>query len=223
MSDVKIILTADGSHSLLNTTLNETYHSVHGAVQESNHVFIKNGLEFFCHRSTPALIDIFEMGFGTGLNAWLTAKYGTQVNRHINYTSLELFPLPEEIWRQLNYAGRDDSRLLFDQLHQAPWTKKTLIQPNFSLHKINAALTDVSFEDASFDLVYFDAFAPSKQPDLWHFSVLEKIVLTLRSGGIFVTYCAKGQLKRDLKSIGLSVETLPGPPGKKEMVRALKI
>jgi tRNA U34 5-methylaminomethyl-2-thiouridine-forming methyltransferase MnmC len=207
---IKIIITEDGSHSLLNTELDETYHSKHGAVQESMHVFIRNGLEFFAKKSSKRPINILEVGFGTGLNALLSVHS----NIPVNYTAVEPHPLDEEIIRSLNYTPR----ALLEQLHQ----KSEVTIQNLQLKKIYSPLQALTL-DSVYDIIYFDAFAPSKQPDMWEFPVIEKVCNALTEGGIFVTYCAKGQLKRDLKSLGMEVETLPGPPGKKEMVRGLKL
>jgi tRNA U34 5-methylaminomethyl-2-thiouridine-forming methyltransferase MnmC len=202
---IKIITTSDGSHSLLNEELDETYHSRHGAIQESLHVFIKNGLEFFPKDE----VNVFEVGFGTGLNALLTA----QSRKKIDYTTIEPFPLPEEIFALLNYEPRE----LLLQLHRNP----DLQTANFKFKKLYTTLGSVQL-DQVYDIIYFDAFAPSKQPAMWEFPMIEKVCNALTPGGLFVTYCAKGQLKRDLKSLGLEVETLAGPPGKKEMVRGTK-
>jgi tRNA U34 5-methylaminomethyl-2-thiouridine-forming methyltransferase MnmC len=218
---LQIITTSDGSHSLLNTSLNETYHSVHGALQESKHVFIKNGLQFFSDKNSRSPIRVFEMGFGTGLNALLTKLWADDKQREVHYTSLEMIPLEKNLYEQLNYADTDQSRKLFLELHQAPWGQEVSFQ-NFTLKKIKGNLESIIFSPESFDIIYYDAFAPSKQPKLWEISVLEKVVSWMCQDSIFVTYCAKGQLKRDLKMLGTTVETLPGPPGKKEMVRVLK-
>jgi tRNA U34 5-methylaminomethyl-2-thiouridine-forming methyltransferase MnmC len=220
---IQIITTGDGSHSLLNTELNETYHSVHGARRESLHVFIKHGLDFFCERSAAATpVRILEIGFGTGLNALLTIHRASETQRVLNYTTLEAFPLEASIWSSLNYTEDVFARELFERIHLAPWAEQFEITPFFSLHKLHATLQQISLAPFSFDVIFFDAFAPNKQPELWQISLLDKVVTAMKPGGVFVTYCAKGQLKRDLKSLNLVVETLEGPPGKKEMVRALK-
>lgn len=218
---IEIILTEDGSHTIKNHTLNETYHSVHGALNESLHVFIKNGLEFILAR-TPAGIAVLEVGFGTGLNAWLTAKHvaGTRVNLH--YLALELHPLREAIWSQLNYATTNDDRALFNKLHRVAWNEPVPVTPEFLIHKIAKSVDDLELTQSCIDLIYYDAFAPQKQPELWTNAILAKVAGWLKPGGVFVTYCAKGQVKRDLKAAGLTVETLPGPPGKREMIRAIK-
>jgi tRNA U34 5-methylaminomethyl-2-thiouridine-forming methyltransferase MnmC len=223
MSDLQIILTEDGSHSLLNTALNETYHSIHGAVQESLHVFIENGLEVFCERSSTDPIRIFEVGFGTGLNALLAAQYAEKKNRSIHYTTLEAFPLPEVIWSQLNYSASIEARKLFLEIHEAVWSEEKSLSKHFTLTKIHDTLQQISLPLDTYNLIFFDAFAPNKQPELWNVDLLRKVASAMTSNSIFVTYCAKGQLKRDLKSLQLTVNTLAGPPGKKEMVQALKI
>ncbi|HYG03675.1 MAG TPA: tRNA (5-methylaminomethyl-2-thiouridine)(34)-methyltransferase MnmD [Chryseosolibacter sp.] len=221
MNDVEIITTGDGSHSLYNKSLNETYHSQHGAIQESLHVFIVNGLNYLA-KPTEGKIRILEIGFGTGLNAWLTLNANSmRPGREISYTSIEAFPLPENLWQQLNYAGPGQEEM-FSSLHKAEWNKDVPFNDLFTLRKLHTTLHDVILPSDAYDLIYFDAFAPSKQPDMWSLDILTKVTAALASGGVFVTYCAKGQLKRDLKSLGLIVESLPGPPPKKEMVRALK-
>ena len=218
---LKIITTADGSHSLLNEALNETYHSVHGAIQESAHVFIKNGLQYVSQRNSLP-ISIFEVGFGTGLNALLTLQYAQRRQQNVDYTAIESSPLPPEIWEGLNYSSSLGLKEEFKALHTSGWDVKHTLGFNFSLLKIHTTLQQVKIPTSSVDLVYYDAFAPSKQPELWALPLLEKISNGLKPGGVMVTYCAKGQLKRDLKSLGLSVETVAGPPGKKEMIRAQK-
>ena len=219
---IEIITTSDGSHSLLNTALNETYHSKHGALQESIHVFIKEGLDYFLQRKSQKDISILEVGFGTGLNALLTVQRALELpNNIIHYTSLETFPVPETIWSKLNYIDCVGLQEKFNQLHEAKWNEVVLISSNFNLRKLQTSLQQIDFT-SEFELIYFDAFAPNKQPQMWEIDVLRHVVNAMRADGIFVTYCAKGQLKRDLKSLGLDVETLPGPPGKKEMVRAVK-
>jgi len=222
MPSLKIITTSDGSHSLWNEELNETYHSVHGAMQESAHVFIKNGLDYYIERVSPERISILEVGFGTGLNALLTLHRLLHTLIPITYTSLEAFPLGEEVWSELNYGQLAGMKEHFTTLHRSLWEKEQQILPHFQLLKLHTTVQRVELPLKSFDLVYFDAFAPNKQPELWAYPVLGKIMDAMKMEGVFVTYCAKGQLKRDLKTLGLTTETLPGPPGKKEMVRAIK-
>lgn len=220
---LKIITTSDGSHSILNEDLNETYHSVHGAIQESVHVFIKNGLAYVLEKNPSVPISIFEVGFGTGLNALLTLQSVARHGKQANYTAIEHSPLGAEIWSRLNYSSLLDMTSEYDTLHLSTWDQLHSLTSNFNFLKLKTTLQQVELSHGSIDLVYYDAFAPSKQPELWTFPVLEKIFRALKPGGVMVTYCAKGQLKRDLIDLGLVLETLPGPPGKKEMVRATKV
>jgi tRNA U34 5-methylaminomethyl-2-thiouridine-forming methyltransferase MnmC len=220
---IQIITTGDGSHSLLNSALNETYHSVHGARRESVHVFIKNGLEYFLEKNQVEVAKIFEVGFGTGLNALLTASFAEDHRQKISYTSIEAYPLSSDITSQLNYADTESEKIIFHKLHTGSWENENLINDYFTLKKIRNRLEEIQLAKNGFNVIFFDAFAPSKQPELWELPILEKVCRLLQMGGVFVTYCAKGQLKRDLQKLGLEVQTLPGPPGKKEMVRALKI
>jgi tRNA U34 5-methylaminomethyl-2-thiouridine-forming methyltransferase MnmC len=218
----EIIFTKDGSHSLIHTELNETYHSIHGAVQESKYVFIEKGLEFWLSLNNNHDATILEIGFGTGLNALLTLQKSVQRQTKVYYATLEAFPLPKEIWTRLNYPESLDDKELFEQLHSLPWDSEQAVTATFLLKKYYTTLQAVTLLPNSFDVVYYDAFAPSKQPEMWSMDMLEKVSTSLRQGGVFVTYCARGQLKRDLKDLNFVVETLPGPPGKKEMVRAVK-
>jgi tRNA U34 5-methylaminomethyl-2-thiouridine-forming methyltransferase MnmC len=219
LNTIKIIVTGDGSHSLFNEALDESYHSRHGAVQESLHVFIEHGFRYLVQTQKSKSISILEVGFGTGLNVLLTLAEAIESDILVAYTSLETYPLSEEVWVKLNYP---DTHNRFKELHLAEWEKWSQINSHLRLLKLEKSLQDVELDPTQYDLIYFDAFAPNKQPELWELTVLDKVVKTLKSGGLFVTYCAKGQLKRDLKSLGLIVESLPGPPGKREMVRALK-
>ncbi len=226
LDKLELITTSDGSHSLLNSELNETYHSVHGAIQESIHVFIKNGLDYFQQKNHhQSEIRILEVGFGTGLNALLTLQHSLTKSTKILYESLEAFPIAQETASQLNYPKAlnfSDSEKYFRQLHHSSWDQQIEITSNFSLVKRHVRIQDIDLGNKKFDIIYFDAFAPSKQPEMWELPILKKIESSMKPNAVFVTYCAKGQLKRDLKSLGLIVETLAGPPGKKEMVRAVK-
>jgi tRNA U34 5-methylaminomethyl-2-thiouridine-forming methyltransferase MnmC len=217
--EIQIISTSDGSFTLLNKALDETYHSRHGAVQESLYVFIKHGLDFVAKNKKD--INILEVGFGTGLNALLTAQFAKANNVNIRYTSLEAFPVEENIWSKLNYVDSPDSIALFERLHRTKWNQSETISLNFKLKKLETTLQLVTLEPNHYDLIYFDAFAPNKQPEMWEVTVLQKIADSMKPGGVFVTYCAKGQLKRDLQRLGMQVETLQGPPGKREMVRGI--
>jgi len=225
MSTIQIIETGDGSHTLINEELNETYHSRHGARRESEHVFVQHGLLHWLSahpQSSP--VKILEVGLGTGLNAWLSvleAKNRPAVQFY--YTALEPYPLEESLTKQLNYTAQHDqtAQEYFAAVHQSAWNQPEPILGNFTLKKRQVQLQDAEFDEI-YDVIYFDAFAPNKQPELWEKPIIKKTTDLLNIGGIWVTYSAKGQLKRDLKSLGLEVETLPGPPGKAEMVRAVK-
>lgn len=221
-AELKVITTSDGSHSLYHPALKETYHSTHGAITESQHVFIQKGLAYQKSLGMDA-VSVLEVGFGTGLNALLTLDFALQhPDMDIIYHSLEPFPIPTAVVNQLNYAQilglRSDD---FMGLHDCAWDEQRDLASNFHLLKMKSSLEDM-YTDVPYDLVYFDAFAPSKQEEVWRIALLEQVYEMMKPGGIFVTYCAQGQLKRNLKTIGLSVETLEGPPGKKEMTRAVK-
>ena len=223
--EVKIIETEDGSHSLYVPSLNETYHSFHGAIRESKHVFIKEGLKYWLTSQSRKSASILEVGFGTGLNALLSLEFAQSNVVDLFFHTLEPYPLEESVVKQLNYPELLQLPALADAfgvLHSAAWEVEEAIAPNFTIRKNLQRLEDFVAEPESFDIVYFDAFAPNKQSELWTPEMLEKIFNLLSPSGIMVTYCAKGQLKRDLKTLGFVVESLPGPPGKKEMVRATK-
>lgn len=227
MREVKVIKTEDGSSSLFLPELNETYHSHHGALGESLHVFIRMGLEHWLSRHPEAKsLRIFEVGFGTGLNALLAYEAAEKLGINIRYTTLEPYPLSEETVAALNYArmlaGGVYSGVFYD-MHAAAWNEPERIGARFELLKYRLKLENFMPSPSSYDLIFFDAFAPSKQAELWEKELLGKVAAMMAPEAVFTTYCAKGQLKRDLKAVGLLVETLPGAPGKKEMVRASKI
>jgi tRNA U34 5-methylaminomethyl-2-thiouridine-forming methyltransferase MnmC len=220
---IKIIETEDGSHSLYVPELNETYHSFHGAWQESMHVFIEKGLRYYrIKKGLPEQVRIFEVGFGTGLNALLSVLFANEHQLKLHYTSIEPFPLEIELVKQLNYGEKANANTLFMELHQAKWGEDVPISPFFTLEKLQLKLEDVKLHNNHIDIVYFDAFAPGKQAELWTPAMLQIAYDLLEKGGILVTYCAQGQFKRNLKEVGFTVESVPGPPGKKEMVRAEK-
>ena len=215
----EIIVTADGSHTVQLKDRNITYHSHHGAVQESKHVFIEAG---FLHREKqlPGTVRLFEMGFGTGLNALLTLTEAEELNKPIVYSAIENYPLTASETGSLNYnEAIPGSKEVFERLHQAEWDKKIAITPFFTLNKINADLLAYTFEEPV-DLIYYDAFAPTAQPELWTLEVFQKLYALLAPGGVLVTYCSKGDVRRAMMAAGFLVEKLPGPKGKREMVRA---
>lgn len=217
---VKPLLTADGSYTLYLEELDETYHSRHGALQESLHVFIQNGLEFVI-RSGLQNIFLLEVGFGTGLNAWLTFQAARAHGITVHYTCIEPFPLQEAIWSNLNYAPAEQQND-FALLHSSEWNKTVSLNQHFELTKLQTTIQEVRLPESYFHLVYFDAFAPSKQPELWTLDVLSKTTASLQHKGVWVTYSAKGEVRRSLMQCGMTVERLPGPPGKKHMLRAVK-
>jgi len=225
VDELIVIHTEDGSTSLFHSALQETYHSVHGAIQESQHVFIEAGLHHWLRVSNRQTISILEIGFGTGLNALLTALAAEKVRVEIEYETIEAFPLTMEIVALLNYPsiiGTDNAKSVFENLHQADWNQPKKMSPYFGFLKSDLKLQETDFGDEKFDLIFFDAFGPDKQPDMWERSNLVRLERAMKPQGVFVTYSAKGQLKRDLVSLGLLVEKIPGPPGKREMIRATK-
>lgn len=216
---VKRISTEDGSDSLYVPEIDETYHSIHGAIQESAHVFIQNGLRYYLESHHPKQLDILEFGFGTGLNALLSLR--EMAMTRVAYTSLEKYPVNPTLAKELNYGKALGLEAEFERLITCQWGNWCNVTDGFKLMK--REIDFVHFEPVNeYDIVYFDAFAPSKQPELWTMEILEKCHKALRPQGIFVTYSAKGQVRRDLQSLGFQVERLPGPPGKFEMLRALK-
>jgi tRNA U34 5-methylaminomethyl-2-thiouridine-forming methyltransferase MnmC len=224
-SNVKIITTEDGSHSLYHEELQETYHSFHGAYRESLHIYMIYGLDSWLARNPRKYpIRILEVGFGTGLNAWLTLVWAEQNQVPVLYHTIEPFPIAKEIYSQLNYIEHDHGiwhfHKYFEALHTAPWNEGGPVSEYFNFKKDIVTLEEAQLYPS--DVVFYDAFAPSKQPELWTKEILGKVTDDMRPGGLFTTYSSKGQLQRDLKELGLEVEVVPGPPGKKEMTRAWK-
>jgi tRNA U34 5-methylaminomethyl-2-thiouridine-forming methyltransferase MnmC len=222
--DRELFTTADGTHTLFVKDLDEHYHSVHGALQESMHVFINAGL--IEAEKKFDTIHLLEIGFGTGLNCLLT-----YFNHHttIKYAGIEAFPLEESILGKLNYTewlNYRDSQKLFNNIHSAEWNTPVLLNNDFELIKLNTKIENIAATDLQiFDnpnLIYFDAFAPSAQPELWTENIFKDIYNIMPEGGILVTYCAKGEVKRNMKAAGFTIEALPGPKGKREMTRATK-
>ncbi len=217
----KIFKTEDGSDTLFDPHYGEYYHSIHGSVQESNHVFIESGLKTIKNQD----IIIFEVGFGTGLNAYLTALEANKTTKIIQYFAIEKHPLLKKDWENLNYPNMtaDHNTGLFQQLHLAEWENKVRISLNFNLQKIEADLTEFKYHSLpGFDLIYFDAFSPVSQPELWQTEIFNQLFRQCNPGGRIVTYCAKGSVRRALIEAGFMVERLPGPPGKREMLRGSK-
>lgn len=222
MMEREIMITADGSVTIAIPELNVTYHSKHGALQESMHVFIEAGLKPLLHRQET--ICIFEMGFGTGLNALLTLMEAEKHQQKIYYQSVEAFPLEKEMVARLNYCEqlqRPELKPLFEQLHASPWNQPITLTPWFALQKNNTTLFNLSTNQL-FNLIYYDAFAPNAQPELWTVDAFTHLFSMLMEGGILVTYCSKGNVRRAMQAAGFTVAKIPGPPGKREMVRAGK-
>lgn len=223
MSTLEHLITNDGSSTLKSKVFNSFYHSVHGAIQESNHVFIAAGLEMSLKQWNT--LSVFELGFGTGLNALLSAIWAEQSKATIFYDSIDLIPVEDNVWNELNYTKiliHPDSTDYFKKMHTCPWNRPSFIHSHFTLCKIKANWLNYQPTSAYYNLFYMDAFGPESQAELWKIESLHKIWSMLKPEGIMVSYCAKGQFKRDLKSLGFKIESLPGPPGKREMTRAIK-
>jgi tRNA U34 5-methylaminomethyl-2-thiouridine-forming methyltransferase MnmC len=216
----QIIETSDGSHTIFVPELNEHYHSIHGAIQESSFIFINNGFDF-C-KADP--LNIFEVGFGTGLNALLTAIKSIDGEREVNYTSIEKYPISQKIISSLNhpYIAGLNGKKIYDSIHSSAWNKKVNICKNFNLTKIRGDIT-TSHLSGKYDLIFFDAFGPDKQPEMWTKDIFARIASITVKDGVFVTYSAKGEVQRNLKACGFKVNLLPGPPGKRQIIRGIKI
>lgn len=214
-------ITDDGSHTIYLPELDEHYHSTHGAIQESVHIYISQGLlQTSCNP-----ISILEIGFGTGLNAYLTYCYAQKMNISVDYCCLEKYPLIESEFSQLNYPKSvfPENAEIFEQMHRAGWELIQKISPSFRLQKLHTDLLTYQFEATPiYDLVYYDAFAPGKQPEMWTEEVLQKVAASVKVGGIITTYCAKGTVRRAFSAAGFQMERIPGPIGKKEILRGKK-
>jgi len=216
----KIITTGDGSTTIQIEDWDEQYHSKHGAVQEAYHVFIKSGLSLFSDRQ----LHILEIGFGTGLNAFITYLEGKKSKLIIDYYGVEAFPVPTEELQQLNYIETLQAQAYskdFALLHECPWEEPYKISPAFTLYKQQKKFSEIKDEQL-FNLIYFDAFGARVQPELWTEAIFKKMFSALKTDGLLVTYAAKGSVRRAMQAVGFSVERLPGPPGKREMLRATK-
>jgi tRNA U34 5-methylaminomethyl-2-thiouridine-forming methyltransferase MnmC len=214
------MITADGSTTIHITEWDEQYHSKHGAIQEAKHVFIKNGLSLFASQK----ISILEIGFGTGLNCFITFLEAPKMNLAIDYVGVEAYPLVAEEVEKMNYVAQleaEDYSAVFNQMHKQNWEVKGEISPEFSLTKRKQFFNEINDEN-KFDLIYFDAFGARVQPELWTEEIFEKMHKALKPDGVLVTYSAKGSVRRAMLAVGFLVEKLPGPPGKREMLRAKK-
>ena len=230
----KIITTSDGSKTIQIEDWNEQYHSIHGAIQEANHVFLKHGLLFYsetirhAERSRSAntcnSINILEIGFGTGLNAFLTLIESEKLNQAIDYVGVEAYPVQFEEIEQLNYVELISQKHadVFEKMHAISWDVEHRITSDFQLEKQQKFFNDIKAE-ATFDIIYFDAFGARVQPDLWTEDIFKIMFKALKANGVLVTYSAKGSVRRAMQAAGFTVERLPGPPGKREMLRARKM
>ena len=217
---IELIKTSDGSTSLYIPELDETYHSKHGALQECLHVFISKGLQLFTHQP----ISILEVGFGTGLNALVTYQHHSSLQLSIHYETTEAYPLQWEQASMMNYPEMLKAPQLnpiFKQMHCCAWNETITLSPTFSFKKRLQRFETIN-DDEQFNLIYFDAFGAQVQPELWEEDIFRRMYNALKQGGVLVTYAAKGSVRRAMQACGFTVERLPGPPMKREMLRARK-
>lgn len=216
----EIIQTEDGSVTIHLPEMNETYHSKFGAIQEAKHVFIQNGLDLF--KGGP--VSILEVGFGTGLNCFITYLESVKNNQQINYTGVEAYPVnPDEV-AALNYVSElqaEEHREAFSTMHTGNWSEEMMLNAKFSLKKRKQFIQDINDVDC-YDLIYFDAFGYPSQPELWSTEIFKNMYTALKKGGILITYACRGVIKRSMQEAGFTTEKLPGPPGKREILRASK-
>ncbi|WP_100612516.1 tRNA (5-methylaminomethyl-2-thiouridine)(34)-methyltransferase MnmD [Confluentibacter lentus] len=218
-----VIITADGSSTIYLPEWDEPYHSKHGAIQEAYHVFIKHGFHFLCEQSYNDMA-ILEIGFGTGLNAFITYMESEKLQVSVDYCGVEAYPVSAEDIVKMNYVTElkaEKKASFFEKMHQVSWEKSHKIASHFSLTKQNKFFSDIEDQN-KFNLIYFDAFGARVQPELWTETIFQKMYDALKPNGILVTYSAKGSVRRAMQAVGFSVEKLPGPPGKREMLRATK-
>jgi tRNA U34 5-methylaminomethyl-2-thiouridine-forming methyltransferase MnmC len=216
----EIQITADGSTSIFIPELNEGYHSKHGAIQEAYHVFIKNGLEQCKNKE----ISILEIGFGTGLNAFITYLETEKNNQKINYIGIEAYPVLNEHILQMNYVEQLNelhNQTIFTQMHTANWEQPIALSSNFKLTKRNQFFQDITDQN-TYNLIYFDAFGFTAQPELWTEAIFKIMYNALQKDGILVTYACRTSIKKAMITAGFTIEKLPGAPGKREMLRATK-
>ena len=219
----EFLKTADGSFTIHLPDWDEQYHSKHGAIKESKHVFIKTGLHHFCELHDVEALAILEIGFGTGLNALLTSQEAEILKRSILYDGVEAYPISLQQVQGLNYPEMlGITETFFLKLHSVCWEAPQKISPSFTLHKKQKLFKDITAIGA-YHLIYFDAFGARVQPELWTQEVFKTMYTALKQNGVLVTYAAKGSVRRAMQAVGFLVERLPGPPGKREMLRATKI
>ncbi|WP_372756946.1 tRNA (5-methylaminomethyl-2-thiouridine)(34)-methyltransferase MnmD [Mariniflexile sp.] len=237
----EVVITADGSSTIHLPEWDEQYHSKHGAIQEAYHVFIKHGLHHFCNGSeasknmtstavqktegfSKSEVSILEIGFGTGLNAFITLLEAEKLSILVNYFGVEGYPVAMNEVLQLNYPTQleaNKKELLFKRMHEVSWDEQHEISKYFSLTKQKRFFSEIN-EVEVFNIIYFDAFGARVQPELWTEPVFQKMYNALQEHGVLVTYAAKGSVRRAMQAVGFLVEKLPGPPGKREMLRATK-
>ncbi|WP_439153199.1 tRNA (5-methylaminomethyl-2-thiouridine)(34)-methyltransferase MnmD [Winogradskyella sp.] len=220
----KIITTSDGSKTIQIEDWNEQYHSIHGAINEANHVFLNHGLLFYSTLvSESSSINILEIGFGTGLNAFLTLLESERLKQNINYVGVEAYPVKEDEINQLNYVEliSEEHQAEFNKIHNTPWEETHEISSRFKLNKQQKFFKDIDTKN-KFDIIYFDAFGARVQPELWTEDIFAIMFNALKNNSVLVTYSAKGSVRRAMQAVGFEVERLPGPPGKREMLRAQK-
>ncbi len=219
----EIIITKDGSSTIHIPEWNEQYHSKHGAIQESKHVFIEKGLYYYLQNNTTSALNILEVGFGTGLNAIITLLESNRLQQSIHYTGVEAYPVEMSEIKKLNYSVElNCSKKDYNNLHQSQWGKKIVFNQFFSLEKRKQLFSEI-VDKNRYHIIYFDAFGARVQPDLWTKHIFIKMYDALILGGVLVTYSAKGSVRRAMQSSGFLVERLPGPRGKREMLRATKV
>lgn len=218
----ELVTTSDGSHSVFLPEMDEHYHSMHGAIAESEHVYIKNGL--LAAAKQKKSIQVFEVGLGTGLNVLTTYKSALANQLKVIMDSIEAYPLDWEEVKSLNFRQQlDIEKSIYKQIHQSDWDAEVELSPQLTLHKYHDKLQHFDLAENCYDVIYFDAFAPEKQEEMWSEAIFKKLYTALKLGGILVTYCVKGEIRRRLHDIGLKVEKLKGPEGgKREIMRAVK-
>ena len=220
----ELLKTDDGSMTIHLPDINEQYHSKHGALQEANHVFLKMGLEPLIDDFSKIPLSILEIGLGTGLNCLITHNESVKNNIKINYTAVEAFPVATEEWEAMDYGqllNTKVSREIFRNIHELPWEFEQVLDVNFLLTKQQKEFKDIADKEI-YNLIYFDAFGARVQPELWTETIFQLMFNSLKENGVLVTYSAKGSVRRAMQAVGFTVERLEGPPGKREMLRAVK-
>ena len=220
---LKIIQTSDGSHTVYDESLNETYHSIHGSINESNHVYVNAGLKQFIYESRKKHVNILEVGFGTGLNFLLLYDFLKKRNIKVYYHTIEPQPLNDLILQKLNFSkiiGSVDK--IFKIIHKSKSDELVEIDKKITFLKSVDTIENIKLKERKYDIIFFDAFAPSKQPDIWSYNNLNKIHYSMSKNSMLVTYCSSGKFKKTLNDLGFNIEILDGPKGKKEIVRARK-